>query len=436
MSAPQREPVSNEQLQATLLVVARREHSLLSLMELSQELSLGLNPHSIADLVLFNLMGQMGAPRAALWLFTDENGDMPVPLRSQGLRRESAKTIGTVLGARRIQDLLNSREPILFADVMEALRPGDRKLIEAAKLKLLAPIHVRGKLTGMVALGGRVSAEPYSAIDKQVIQSSLGILGVTLQNAKLYNRLLEKHRQLKRANERLRELDDMKSQFLSNVSHELRTPLTIMIAYAEILREQLDGQDQKGEFVDTILCEGERLLGLMEKLIDFSELTADHLKIEPKAEDLVGFVAAYCKDRLPGVAESLRELTLHPAEGLAPASFDSERLTQVLDAIVDNAMKFTPPGTRIQIRLACDRDGDAERARIDIEDDGPGIAKDRLACLFDSFRQVDGSLCRKVGGMGIGLSMAKELTERMGGTLTASSLPGKGSVFSVLLPFG
>jgi signal transduction histidine kinase len=109
-------------------------------------------------------------------------------------------------------------------------------------------------------------------------------------------------------------------------------------------------------------------------------------------------------------------------------------MLQVVDAHVDNAVKFTPEGSRIDLSVTtAEREG-RRWIRVDVADDGPGIATDHMSVLFESFSQVDGSATRKVGGMGLGLAVARQLAERMDGALTAASKPGQGSVFCLYLP--
>jgi signal transduction histidine kinase len=114
--------------------------------------------------------------------------------------------------------------------------------------------------------------------------------------------------------------------------------------------------------------------------------------------------------------------------------FDARRVWQILDAIVDNAVKFTPQGSHIVLRAAIVEEESKSWLKIEVEDDGPGIDPDQIPVLFDSFRQLDGTTTRAIGGLGIGLALAKSLAQRMGGDLRMRSEVGRGSVFSLLLP--
>lgn len=424
------------QLQASraLRLVARREHELLALSELSQELTISLDLYGVADLVLFNLMGQLGTARAALWLISEHGRGVPVLLRSHGIDRRTASALGTACSAWLLERFGGEQRIVLATEMVEPSAHAASLLVRRESIALFAPILSRGELLGFLAIGPRVGAGAYGAVELQVLQTSLGMVGVALQNTKLYNRLLENNRQLRLANENLMELDRLKSEFLSNVNHELRTPLTVVIASLQILLEQDNPDPQAAEFLSAALGEANKLKGSLENLLDFSDLRRNGVQFHFETGDVAALLRGYYEGRLPGVTQGLRELTFRAAPELPPARFDRHRFLQVIDALVDNAIKFTPEGARIDLAVSsAERDGMAW-VRIDVADDGPGIPPDDMSVLFESFSQVDGSATRRVGGMGLGLAVAKQLAERMDGVLIAASTSGVGSTFSLYLP--
>jgi len=145
-------------------------------------------------------------------------------------------------------------------------------------------------------------------------------------------------------------------------------------------------------------------------------------------------ITSFYRERHPGVAESLHEFSLEIEDGIHWAQFDAQRLRQILDALVDNAVKFTPAGSHVKLRLSQEKRRSELWARIDLIDDGPGIPPERLPNIFDSFRQGDGSSTRSVGGMGMGLAYSRKLAESMGGWLDAESEMGRGTTFTLYLP--
>jgi len=354
-------------------------------------------------------------------------------LRSYGVRKQWARALGTACGPDLSRHIQGTEAPMRVEDLTEVLGPAGSKLAEQAGISLIVPIHARGKLFALIALGARVDGRPFEDVELQILQISLGMIGVALENTGLYNRLQEKHRQLRVANDNLKELDRLKSEFLRNVNHELRTPLTIIIAYVNFLLEQEEEKSQRHEFLDTINEESLKLKALLEKILDFSAISRDKLELHLEAGDPEELLRAFHRDRLPGVAESLHEFNLEVEENIPLARLDRHRLRQILDTLVDNAVKFTPPGSNITLRLGRLEEEGRVWARIDVVDDGPGLAPERLPQIFDSFRQGDGSVTREVGGLGMGLAFARELAENMGARLRVESQLGQGATFTILL---
>jgi signal transduction histidine kinase len=415
--------------------VARREHTLLSIMELSHELTVSLDLYAIADLALYNLMGAVGTPKSALWIRNDREPEAPlVMLRAHGIRKSGARQIGRACG-RDILKILDEEEKAMLLSTMEGeIGPAAAASIGDAGIALFSPVINRGKLLGMIGLGHRISGEPYSTMDLQVLNASAGLLGVAMDNTGMYNRLLESHRQVKAANERLQELDRLKTEFLSNINHELRTPLTIIMAYMEILLRQGLADERQTEFLKTMDAEANKLRLLLERLLSFSDVSQNRIEAHVQVGDIAGLVTEFHQERLPGVAQGLREFSLTIEGPIPPTRYNRHVVTEILDALIDNAVKFTQPGAHLALRVRpIDADGEALVA-VQVEDDGPGIAPDSLPHLFESFRQGDGSHTRKVGGMGIGLSHAAKMTEAMGGRLTVQSDLGSGTRFTLLLP--
>lgn len=422
--------------EASARLIRRREHSLLSLLELTNELSVSLDPYEIADLLLFNLMGHLGTPRSSLWLLPQDRESTAIVLRAYGITAEKAEQIGRICGTGIVR-LMGSREaPMETTAIAPSLESKDRELIEGSKLTLFAPVFSRSNLLGMVGLGARVSSEPYETVDKQILQCSLGALGVALENTHLYSNLAERNRQLAQAYERLKEHDRLKSEFLHNVNHELRTPLTVILASSQWLLSEEEGASKR-HFLETISNEGRKLHKLLERLLDLSAITSDELEFHPEDLDLEPILEQFFLDRHLGVAAGLRELRYLAEPGLPRVRTDRLRAQQILEAFIDNAIKFTPEGSRIRIE-ARHVGGAASQAarwvRIDVRDNGPGIPEDQLADLFASFQQGDGSTSRPRGGLGLGLALARQMAERMGAKVDAQSTLGEGSVFSLILP--
>lgn len=430
------EPASDptDSAQAARRLVAMREHTLVSLFELSQDLSISLDLFSVADLVLFNVMGQFGTSRSAMWMVSDQDPRVPILIRSHGVPRHMARALGAVCTALVVQHFTKHPRPMSVSELEPIVGLGGPMMLERAEIQLFAPILARKEVLGVVALGPRIGGEPYGELEFDSLQTSLSMVGVAIENMSLYNRMLENNRQLRNANDELTKLDRLKSEFLSNVNHELRTPLTCIIAYVDSLLEVKPSREQYDKFLGIVMQEALKLKGLLENLLTFAAASQNRLQVTRMTGDVSLPLARYCDERIPGVSECLRELVWRCEARPLIASYDEQGMIQVVDALVENAVKFTTEGSRIELRASLETRDETSWIRIDVEDDGPGIPADKLPTLFDSFRQGDGSSTRTVGGMGIGLAMAKHLATAMGGRLSVTSEIGKGSDFTLLLP--
>ena len=230
------------------------------------------------------------------------------------------------------------------------------------------------------------------------------------------------------------EVEKMKSAFVAMVSHELRTPISAVLGYAEIFREQIYGplNEKQVQMTSRIISNSSRLLSLINDLLDQAQMEAGKLKIKyetMKPSDLL--------ENVHSVMDKLTEdkglkLTSHIDENL-PAKLigDSARLQQILVNLVNNAVKFTEAGS---IHVQLDK-LDEQHWGISVSDTGQGIPQEDLPYIFDTFRQVEGTTTRVHGGFGLGLSIVKQLVTLMGGTISVESELGKGSIFSITLPF-
>jgi signal transduction histidine kinase len=412
---------------------SHRELGLLSLLELSNELNVRSDVFEIADVGLFNLMGHFGCARGALWLLSDDSAAGAVLVRAQGMPDSVAQGLGALWMRWFATRSAAISEPVLVDELRDLGSVPGLDLAVQAGVALFAPVAVRNRALGLLALGRRVGGGDFGLMEREVLQASLNLVAVAMDNTNLYNRAVENNRRLRRANEQLTDMDRIKSEFLSNMNHELRTPLTIISAYLDmvIAAEQ---SEQCRDHLRIVKEQTTHLHSMVMNVLDFSSLTRDDLEIRTARGDVKEVLREYFVDRRPGVTAELREFVYSAATDVPPALFDRQRLLQVVDSLVENAVKFTPPGARIHLRVEAERSPEQDRVRVDVEDNGPGIPPDRLPHIFESFRQGDGSGTREHGGMGLGLALAKQLAEKMNGELSVTTEIGAGTVFTLRLP--
>ncbi len=225
-----------------------------------------------------------------------------------------------------------------------------------------------------------------------------------------------------------------KSLFLANMSHEVRTPLTSLLGAGEMLAE---GDLDPGQryLVEVVRRSGERLLRLVNDILDVSRLEAGHVEMAAAAFDVRALVEDALTWARPFAEREHLDLSSVIADEVPRVLLgDSFRITQVLTNLIGNALKFTDCGG-VSVRVDLESvDGDTHRLRLAVEDSGIGIPEDQLPLLFESFAQADTSTTRRYGGAGLGLAICRELVALMSGTIEACSIPGEGTTFTVVLP--
>jgi signal transduction histidine kinase len=280
-----------------------------------------------------------------------------------------------------------------------------------------------GRLIGCLGVSrnrpGEFAADTIELLRTFATQSALAI-----QNARLFQEIEDKSRQLEAASRH-------KSEFLANMSHELRTPLNAVIGFSEVLLQRMFGalNDKQDEYLKDIYASGQHLLSLINDILDLSKIEAGRMELTPAPFHLPGALenaVTLVKERAGRHGIAL-ELDLDPS--LVEVIADERKVKQVVLNLLSNAVKFTPEGGRIVLRAAR-REGAVE---IAVSDTGVGIAPEDQAAIFEEFRQV-GSDDRRREGTGLGLALARKFVELHGGRIRVESAVGRGSTFTFTLP--
>lgn len=242
--------------------------------------------------------------------------------------------------------------------------------------------------------------------------------------------------ELAETNVTLYEANRLKTEFIANVSHELRTPMGLIINFAELLRDALEDPPEDMSrvlrYTQNILRAGRSLLDIINDLLDLAKIEAGKVELHLTEFSMVETCSALVDLVRPQADKKHIELEITQVGEPHPMHSDSGKVKQILYNLLSNAVKFTPEQGSITLQIAATN---AKQVRVRVSDTGPGIEPDQFELIFEKFRQIDSSLTREHGGAGLGLAITKELVHMLGGSISVQSQVGRGSTFTVTLPF-
>jgi signal transduction histidine kinase len=235
--------------------------------------------------------------------------------------------------------------------------------------------------------------------------------------------------QLSAQNERLRELDVLKDEFIALVSHELRTPLTSIIGYVKLLRDKRVSSLSAEQFTEVIQRNAHRLLRLVEDLLFLSQTQPGKMVVEIRSADLAE-IATNALEEMQPEADRKHIGLAFSADPIPAVDVDPTRIAQLLGNLISNAVKFTPDGGSVEVRLGMEND----QAVLEVADTGFGIPADDQARIFERFFRTAIAKREVIPGTGLGLTITKEIVAAHNGTITVESYEGRGSTFRIYLP--
>jgi signal transduction histidine kinase len=252
------------------------------------------------------------------------------------------------------------------------------------------------------------------------------------------NSLDRKVDELAQANMRLFEMNRLKSDFLATMSHELRTPLNSIIGFSDVLGSIKSLDDKQRRYVQNIQKSGKMLLDMINDILDLAKIESGKMEVRLADFKIDHVIVAQCDMARPLTEKKNIDLEIEIARNLPEMHQDMGKVQQILNNLLSNAIKFTPEGGRIIVQARRGRGGDLEMI---VTDTGVGIAEEDQANIFEKFRQGEivlptgDAMTREFSGTGLGLSIVKELCRLLGGEISLESELGKGSAFTVRLPF-
>lgn len=284
-------------------------------------------------------------------------------------------------------------------------------------------------------LGSRDGATIFVDISASLIQIKSDTFIQVLVHDISQRKMLEQqitlqNRNLQDANQKLRQVDQMKTEFLANISHELRTPLSVIIAYTEAMRDGLVGEQDRQHFLDVIADNGDHLLRLINDLLDLSKLEVSEAMLSFSLSHIHDVVRSLWPKVVEQAGQKRIEVAFKPGYEIPVVYIDNRRIAQVFMCLVTNAIKFTDAGGKVEVLTRRTSEG----VVVQVVDTGAGIADDQIPNIFDTFKQLDGSSTRRWGGLGIGLAIARHIVELHSGRIWVESKRGVGSTFAFAIP--
>lgn len=348
-----------------------------------------------------------------------ENVQQDLPVR--GYRFSEGKS--TVITSDSDIWLSPMKQAATQKQLIRQIGSGNGKQNEA---ELAVPLMLRGQVIGVLGVKRRETPD-WSDEEVTAVESVAEQVARALENARLSQEQVKTIEQLK-------DVDRLKSEFLTSMSHELRTPLNSIIGFADVLLQGIDGElnDLALNDIGLIHNSGQHLLALINDILDIAKIEAGRMELIH--ESLV--VKDVIKDMLAASNSLLKdkpiEIVVNTAQDLPPVYADKLRLSQILLNLFSNAVKFTAKG-RITLTAGIE-ESEPDKVTIAVIDTGIGIPVDKLDAVFDRFRQADSSTTREYGGSGLGLAICKELVQMHGGQLKVESQVAVGSRFYFTIP--
>ena len=417
------------ELRARTDQLGRSVQELRALGDVTHAVNSTLDLQTVLDTIVTRATQLSGTEAGVIYVFDEANRQFQLRA-TYGMTPEMIAVIEEHHAAfsEAVRAATQRREPEQVADLQPSSRANELVMRLGYRARLVVPLLAPDQIVGALVVRRKASGEfPKNTIE--LLQTFAAQSVLAIRNARLFSEIEEKSRQLAEASQH-------KSDFLASMSHELRTPLNAIIGLTEMLVSNAPrfGTDKAQEPLRRVNAAGTHLLGLINEVLDLAKIEAGKLELNPEPVNLARLI-----DEVIGTAGQLAEknqnrLIVEAQEDLGALNADSLRLKQILLNLLSNACKFTKAG-EVALRVRRVADG-RDWVELAVADTGIGLTAEQQAKLFQEFTQADSLTARRYGGTGLGLALSRKLARMMGGDVTVTSEPSKGSVFTVRLPAG
>ena len=326
--------------------------------------------------------------------------------------------------------VMEHEEGLLIEDLAADERTARSILVSGRELKglLSVPISSGKETLGLMIVGDR-AREKFAAEDVRLMTILSSQIATAIEKSKLYEVMNGRLGRFERENEGLKSANKLKMNYISNLSHELKTPLTSIKAYVESLKDHISDPtfEEKRDFLEVISTETDRLIRMVNKVLDISKIEFGQRLLKRRVFDLATLIKEVESSMQPYLLDKRLRLVVDLSPDLPMVDGDDDLIRQVFINLIGNAVKFSEEGSSIFVEAV----EDAVSVKVTIRDEGVGIPEENIKNIFRQFYQVPGS---KGEGVGLGLAIVKNIIEQHGGFVNVTSLVGEGSQFSFTLP--
>jgi signal transduction histidine kinase len=444
-----------EELEERTRELTQSVEELSALGEVSRAVNSTLDLATVLSTIVLKAAQLSGTDSGAIYVF--EEAQQLFRLRATfGLSDEllaavEARRVGV---SDAIREATRSKLPQQSADIGDEPPGPVRDIATQAgyRARLIVPLVSKEEVLGALVIRRKQPGE-FSKSTIHLLQTFAAQSVLAIENARLFAQIEEKNRQLQQASEH-------KSQFLANMSHELRTPLNAILGYTELILDHIYGQapDRMLPVLERVQSNGRHLLGLINDVLDLAKIEAGKLELNPQQVEVSALIDEVIGTTRPLAEQNQNRLIVETQEreslsdSFGALTVDPMRLRQILLNLLSNACKFTKDGAiTLKARKVVVAEDARERAYVAedarerayagfielvVADTGIGMTGEQLGRLFEEFGQAEAMTAQRYGGTGLGLAIARKLARMMGGDITVTSEPGKGSVFTLRLPTG
>ena len=407
--------------------LARSVEQLQALGDVTQAVNSTLDLQTVLETIVAKATQLSGTEAGVIYVFDEANREFQLRA-TYGMTAEMIAVITEHHAdfSEAVRAATQQRKPDQVTDLQPSSRANELVIRLGYRARLVVPLLASEQIVGALVVR-RKSPGEFSPGTIDLLQTFAAQSVLAIQNARLFREIEEKSRQLATASEH-------KSQFVSSMSHELRTPLNAIIGLTEMMVTNAArfGTEKAQEPLQRVNRAGTHLLGLINQVLDLSKIEAGKLELNPQTVQLALLI-----EEVIGTARQLAEpnhnrLVVEVQENLGLLTVDPMRLRQILLNLLSNACKFTKDG---EVKLRVSKIGNGRHwVELSVSDTGIGMTPEQKAMLFEEFTQADATTAQRFGGTGLGLAITRKLARMMGGDVTVTSEPGKGSAFTVRLP--